>query len=338
MQRGKAGNPIEISTCHMGLSLMIGVAVLPTFADRPILWRETSSGVNVVALYFARICVSMIDASALIVTYAFVYWLMIGGDNVDFRVSLVPLLCLGWVITAWGYLFSVIIPPRNAILVTLVVVLVLTQVLGSFATVTNNVTSGGFSKWSIGISPTRWSVPMQFMMFVDSQGGPVYGLPWPSSPNCTGISSSREAECAEIEDGVLSAENCSQDGDGVSLLDCMQALQNDCEQRATREANKEKTAVLTRWMTERAQIEWTRWAYAVLAANHTWQAAGLVLIIQGLVLHVISFVCLLQQSPGATRVKESIGFCTRSRIKDMCTKGASEDSESASSASEDEDA
>merc|ERR1711920_526317 len=86
--------------------------------------------------------------------------------------------------TAWGYLISVAVSPRNSTLLMLVITMILTQVVGRPNIVTDNMNKPRVGPL-LGISPTRWSVPMQFVLYGDTAGGQWNGFPPPAPPNCS---------------------------------------------------------------------------------------------------------------------------------------------------------
>jgi len=285
-----------VAFAHMGLSMVLGVSVLSTFADRPILWRESSTGISITSLYIARICVSLIDASTLTIVYAFVYWLNVDA-TCGFHIYLYPCMCLGWAITAWGYLISVAVSPRNSTLLMLVITMILTQVVGRPTLVVDSLLRPTVIH-VLSISPTRWSVPMQFVLFTEAAGGQWYGFPPPPSPNCS------------------------------DLVD-EQCWENNCD-----EARKN---ALQGYMKQASIQEYHRWAYSLLASNASWRADGTYLIFSGLVLHVISFMWLIRQSPAANILKESICPSLRRgrRFRPAQPHADGEDSDSSSDSSSD---
>jgi hypothetical protein len=262
----------------MGLAMVISVSVLPTFADRPILWRDASTGMSMTSLYFARICVSLIDASFLTTLYALVYWLCVqaGLDQTrcQFYVYLFPCMCLGWAAAAWGYLISVTASPRNSTLLTLVIMMILTQVIGNPSLVVENVVDPSILDL-LSVSPTRWSVPMQFTLYHDGRG--FHDPPLP--------------DCSDFVDG-----RCPPAAGMGSRLG-LPATPGDCDK-----AMKSK---LEGYMLNLVKSQQTRLSYVLLASDAPWFEDGVALIISGILLHLVALLLLSRQSPAASSLAGS---------------------------------
>jgi hypothetical protein len=61
-------------------------------------------------------------------------------------------------------------------------------------------------------------------------------------------------------------------------------------------------------MVNQFKSEYHRSAYGLLASNATWRDDCAVLIFSGIVLHLVTYLLLLKQSPAASSLTESICF------------------------------
>merc|ERR1719323_1670969 len=82
MHRGNMGVdsnrlPSNLMIFHLGLALLTMVSSVRVFgADRPVFWRESSSGVSVAAFFFGRVVVSFVDLAFQCVLYVSIYFLI----------------------------------------------------------------------------------------------------------------------------------------------------------------------------------------------------------------------------------------------------------------------
>ena len=78
------------------------IAVLLVFADRPIFWRECSSGLSKLAFFFARVVVKWVEIALFVVLYTTLYYLVADLANLHFMVVLYPNLLLAFVASGWA--------------------------------------------------------------------------------------------------------------------------------------------------------------------------------------------------------------------------------------------
>lgn len=175
MHQGGTQEPPNIMVFHLGLALLITVSCLKTFADRPLFWRESGSGINVFSFFTARLTLDTYDVWLQTVLYVSVYYL-IAQPKVAFGSYLVPCLMISVAASGWGYLLSTLIVPSNAVTAGVVTMLVLCGVLGN-PTFLSSAIDGGFKEVVTMVSVMRWSMQMFLMRFHEEMGGLRYPLP-----------------------------------------------------------------------------------------------------------------------------------------------------------------
>ncbi|CAK0843259.1 unnamed protein product [Prorocentrum cordatum] len=326
--RGEIGSPIEISMYQTGLALLIPISVLPTFADRPIFWRMSSAGTNIMAYYMSRFAVSIIDALMLSLAYTMTYYL-VARPGCPVSIYLDPALYLAWSVAATGYLLSIAVPPESATLTTLVLMLAFTQVLGKFDTTLNWLNAN--VQWKVvllSFVPTRWSTEMQFVRYVEHNDG----VAMPNPPDCSDMQDSSVAaftDCLPLVADCITNQSVAV-GATVLALQCEKLFER-CA--AGHYSSKKVSQVFQRIMgyfTAKGMANYQAWAYHVYTHQegtcswlfhrygcssrwcHTYSPAAN-LLLQGLLGHILAILCLARQVPGSASLRDCCCCCCRRR-------------------------
>eukprot|EP00929_Paragymnodinium_shiwhaense_P005197 TRINITY_DN10682_c0_g4_i1.p1 TRINITY_DN10682_c0_g4~~TRINITY_DN10682_c0_g4_i1.p1 ORF type:complete len:772 (+),score=151.12 TRINITY_DN10682_c0_g4_i1:113-2428(+) len=144
------------------LALLVGIFCLGCFSnDRPVFWRERSSGLNVVAFFHTRILLNSVDLINMTVLFAALYYL-VRAPPMSFDMFLVPYLLVTYVASGWGYFISTIAPPQHGPFIVSLVIFVLCGLLGTSQTLARTLDGGLMDIVSSALSITRWSIVMSF--------------------------------------------------------------------------------------------------------------------------------------------------------------------------------
>merc|ERR1719210_3105661 len=146
---------------------MISIFCLQVFAsDRLMFWRESASGMSVVAHFLSRLCVNSLDI--LIQTSSFVaVYFVIRQPFVPFWVFFLPFLFTSFAASGWGYCISTVVPPKHGPFVVSLIIFILCGILGNPASLQEFLTGGPMEVVVSVLSITRWSIVMSF---VESDG------------------------------------------------------------------------------------------------------------------------------------------------------------------------
>jgi hypothetical protein len=152
---------------HSALSLLIAIFCLQVFGnDQPVFWRESSSGLNVLAFYLARIWINTFDL--LIQTFLFTaLYFLIRQPGVPFWLYMVPFFLVTYVASGWGYLISTLVPPKHGPFISSLVVFIVCCVLGDPSRMNDFLDGGIFEMVVSLLSLTRWSVAMSVNYQID---------------------------------------------------------------------------------------------------------------------------------------------------------------------------
>ena len=161
--------PLKINLSHLAVGLMVGVACLQIFgADRPIFWRESASGVRVIAFFLARVSVSLFDV--LLWTYIYTavwmacasapcpYWLWL----IAFRMSAVSSAGI-------GVLVSAIVPEHSSTLALASVILIMGGAISEPQAISE--AAGSFKEVLAFLSPFTWAIGENYLAVINMQGG-----------------------------------------------------------------------------------------------------------------------------------------------------------------------
>eukprot|EP00929_Paragymnodinium_shiwhaense_P005187 TRINITY_DN10682_c0_g1_i1.p1 TRINITY_DN10682_c0_g1~~TRINITY_DN10682_c0_g1_i1.p1 ORF type:complete len:809 (+),score=178.21 TRINITY_DN10682_c0_g1_i1:240-2429(+) len=144
------------------LALLVAIFCLSTLsADRPVFWRERSSGLNVVAFFHTKIVLNTVDLAIMTLIFCSIYYL-IRLPPVHFELFLIPYLLVAYVASGWGYLVSTIAPPQHGPFIVSLVVFVICGLLAASQTLDRTLTGGVMDVVASTLSITRWSIVMSF--------------------------------------------------------------------------------------------------------------------------------------------------------------------------------
>jgi len=144
---------------HMSLSLMVCTSVLKVFGEgQVVFWRESGGGLNILAYMLAKVCGNMFDLLMQCMLFTIVYYFVKKPEQY-FLSYFVPNMFVTLLAASWGYFLSSILPPQNATIAAVALMLVLCGVLGTTGEIPNRLT-GGVMEIVVSVSITRWSVAM----------------------------------------------------------------------------------------------------------------------------------------------------------------------------------
>jgi len=165
----------KILTMHCALALLIAVSCLKVFGhERPMFWRECGGGLSVPAYTIGLMTISAADICLYVALYTCVYYL-ITQPSINFVAYAVPCFLVAACASGWGYLVSALLPPRNAPLGAVILILVVTVIFGNPGGLSAYI-DGGINEAFIGLSITRWSVPMTFLKTGEGEMGIEHGI------------------------------------------------------------------------------------------------------------------------------------------------------------------
>jgi len=154
-----AGN-LELT--HVSLSLMVCTSVLRVFGDgQVVFWRESGGGLSILAYMLAKVCGNMVDLLLQCMLFTTVYYFVKKPEQY-FLSYFTPNVFLTLLAASWGYFISSILPPQNATIAAVALMLVLCGVLGNTGEISQRL-NGGVMEVVVSISISRWSVPMTFV-------------------------------------------------------------------------------------------------------------------------------------------------------------------------------
>eukprot|EP00929_Paragymnodinium_shiwhaense_P046079 TRINITY_DN23485_c0_g2_i4.p1 TRINITY_DN23485_c0_g2~~TRINITY_DN23485_c0_g2_i4.p1 ORF type:complete len:695 (+),score=205.19 TRINITY_DN23485_c0_g2_i4:274-2358(+) len=152
---------------HTCLALLMSVFCLGVFGrDRPVFWRESASGMHVLAFFLARVLTNAFDLVLQCFLFAAVYYL-IRQPELHFKLWFQPFLLVTFAASGVGYLISAILPPQHGPFIAALVSFVSCGLLGHPQRV-HKLADGGFMEATTDfLSITRWSVGMAFLKNLD---------------------------------------------------------------------------------------------------------------------------------------------------------------------------
>jgi len=147
---------------HTALALLLAIFCLQVFGnDQPVFWRESSSGLNVLAYFQSRLMVNSMDVIIQTFLFTSVYYI-IRQPGVPFWYFLLPFGFTAYAASGWGYLVSTLVPPRHGPFIVSLVIFIICGLLGNPSTLANFLVGGPMEVFISSISITRWSVQMSF--------------------------------------------------------------------------------------------------------------------------------------------------------------------------------
>jgi hypothetical protein len=171
---------------HTCLALLTSVYCLGVFSgDRPVFWRESASGVNVLAFYIARALTNTFDLLLQCYLFAAIYYLLRQPD-MDFIYYFIPFLLVSFVSSGVGYVISTTLPPQHGPFIAALVSFVSCGLLGHPLRVDKLLDAGVLEAGMDFLSITRWSVGMSFLKYVEKT-------------DVTGLSPAARAEISGLE-------------------------------------------------------------------------------------------------------------------------------------------
>jgi hypothetical protein len=167
-----AGNiefPAMVSTFHLGISLLVAISSLKVFGEeRELFWRESGSGMNVLAFMLAKVLGNVFDLMLQCCMFSLGYFL-IAQPAGHYATYLWPCIYATLAASSWGYFISSVVPPQNAMTGAVVAMLILCGILGNPSKIPNRVSDCQepdiscemkLSEIMVFPSITRWTVPM----------------------------------------------------------------------------------------------------------------------------------------------------------------------------------
>jgi len=157
--------PARLMANMMGLGLLTAISGLNVFGpDRQVFWRESASGISVVAFYCSRVVISFVDVQVQCIIYTVTWWLVAQPDA-GFWLSYQAFRMLAFSVTAWGYVMSAILAPQNTTLGVAVIILLLGAGLSDPIAIATDPSNMQL------LSPFTWSYGTQYLRVVDFGGG-----------------------------------------------------------------------------------------------------------------------------------------------------------------------
>jgi len=152
---------------HTALALLVSIYCLGVFGgDRPVFWREVSTGLSITGHFFSRVIMNLADLAILSGIFTIIYY-EIMHPRVHFGHYLFPYLLVTYVASGWGYFVSTIVPPQHGPFIVALVSFVVCGLLGNPTSLRAYLT-GGMMQFGVNmISITRWSVMISFMYIAE---------------------------------------------------------------------------------------------------------------------------------------------------------------------------
>jgi len=160
--------PLKINLSHVALGLMTGISCLSIFGiDRPVFWRESSSGVMVIAFYLARVTISLFDVMFWCYIFTGV-WFLASQAPCDFWTWLVAFRMTATSAAGWGVLVSTLVPQHSSTLAIAVVILIMGGAISEPQSIAE--APGTFNEILAWFSPFTWTSGENYLAFVDKLG------------------------------------------------------------------------------------------------------------------------------------------------------------------------
>ncbi|CAE7433358.1 WBC30 [Symbiodinium sp. CCMP2592] len=161
--------PLKINLSHLAVGLMVGIACLQIFgADRPTFWRESASGIRVIAFFLARISVSLFDV--LLWTYIYTaVWMACASAPCPYWIWLIAFRMTAVSSAGIGLLLSAVVPEHSSTLATAVTILIMGGGISEPETVAE--AAGTFKEVLAFLSPFTWAIGENYLAVINLQGG-----------------------------------------------------------------------------------------------------------------------------------------------------------------------
>ena len=160
--------PLKINLSHLAVGLMVGIACLQIFgADRPTFWRESASGVRVIAFFLARVSISLFDV--LLWTYIYTgVWMACASAPCPYWMWLIAFRMTAVSSAGIGVLLSAVVPEHSSTLATAVTILIMGGGISEPQTISE---AKGLQEVLGFLSPFTWAIGENYLAVIDLQGG-----------------------------------------------------------------------------------------------------------------------------------------------------------------------
>ena len=161
--------PLKINLSHLAVGLMVGIACLQIFgADRPTFWRESASGVRVIAFFLARVSISLFDV--LLWTYLYTaVWMACASAPCPYWLWLIAFRMTAVSSAGIGVLVSVVVPEHSSTLALASVVLIMGGAISEPQSISE--AAGSFNEVLAFLSPFTWAIGENYLAVINKQGG-----------------------------------------------------------------------------------------------------------------------------------------------------------------------
>lgn len=160
--------PLKLNVSHCALALMAAMPCLTVFgSDRPMFWRMSSSGMNVLAFFLARVTLCLVD----VMLFAYVFcsvWYVQAEAPYNFWTYFRAFRLSALSGATWGLFMSTLVPPHSSTLAVAVVILVMGSALSEPHTMAE--APGTYRHWLALVSPFTYSVGENYLVEVDDVG------------------------------------------------------------------------------------------------------------------------------------------------------------------------
>jgi len=149
---------------HTCLALLMSIFCLSVFgSEQPVFWRESASGINVLAYFQAKILVNTIDIIIQTFLFTSAYYL-IRQPYVPYWEFIIPFAFTAYVASGWGYLVSTFMPPQHGPFIVSLISFIVCGLLGNPTSLNNFMVLPVMNFLVSSISITRWACQMSFVL------------------------------------------------------------------------------------------------------------------------------------------------------------------------------
>lgn len=153
---------------HTCVGLLVSIYCLQVFGEnQPVFWRERNRGLNVAAYENAKTSLNNADIIMQTFLFAAIYY-AIRGLQLGFFVFWIPYLLVAFAASGWGYAISAWIPYTHGPFVASLIMFVVCGLLGNPFNLAKFLKSPLTESVVSVMSITRWSIPMSFWLYVDT--------------------------------------------------------------------------------------------------------------------------------------------------------------------------
>jgi len=163
--------PLKVNLSHVALGLMVAITCLDVFGgDRPMFWRESASGMNVLAFFLARATLSALDVWLMSFTFT-ITWYLAAAPADSFWLYNRAFRLLSLNAAGYGFLVSTLVRPQSATLAVSVVMLILGGAIGEPQAIGESVAQGGLAAQVPKVSAFTWAAGWNYLRAVELAGG-----------------------------------------------------------------------------------------------------------------------------------------------------------------------